>query len=57
MGILEGLLGMVLLGGCVFAKLAENDFDLDKIADEQMRKQDELIDKKFKEAEEKFKNL
>ena len=57
MGILEGLLGMVLLGGCVFAKLAENDFDLDKIADEQMKKQDELIDKKFKEAEEKFKNL
>lgn len=47
--MLEGILGLLGLGVCIFAKLAENDFDLDKIADEQLAEQDRRIEEQFKE--------
>ena len=49
--MLEGILGLVGLGFCVFAKLAENDFDVEKIMDDEIKKQDEVIERKFKEFE------
>ena len=49
--MLEGILGLVGLGFCIFAKLAENDFDVEKVVDDELKKQDEAIERKFEEFE------
>jgi hypothetical protein len=50
------ILGMLLLGGAVIAQMAEDDFDFDKMADRQMKRQDEEIERKFKEVDKMFKD-
>lgn len=53
----EAILGMILLGGAVIMEMADNDFDLEKMADKQMKKQDEIIDRKIKEVDKKFRDM
>lgn len=50
------ILGMLLLGGAVIAQMAEDDFDFDKMADRQMKRQDEEIERKFREVDKMFKD-
>ena len=51
------ILGLILLGGSVIAQMAEDDFDVNKMADRQFKKDEEYIMKKSKEVDEMFKNM
>lgn len=51
------ILGMLLLGGAVIAQMAEDDFDVNKMVDKQMKKQDEAIERKSKEVDKMFKDM
>ena len=50
------ILGMLLLGGAVIAQMAEDDFVFDKMADRQLKRQDEEIERKFREVDKMFKD-
>ena len=49
----EAILGLVLLGGAVIAQFAEDDFDINKTAERQLKEQEKEIDEKIKELDKK----
>ena len=49
----ESILGLVILGGAFILQLAEDDFDVDKMAERQLKEQEKKIDEKIKELDKK----